>query len=183
MLTREMTLEAATDAELWTAFKEGDLQALDFIYKKFYSELYNYGLYFADQADTVLDCIQQVFSYLYEKRNGLGNTSNIKYYLFLCLKRAILGMTRKSKQTIAVDDFNVNKANELNGFPMEEDDASSAKLRTAINQLSGSQREIIYLTYYKNFSVEEIAGILSIAPRTVYNQTYMAMQKLKQFMS
>jgi RNA polymerase sigma factor (sigma-70 family) len=182
MLIQQAKYTDLPDNELWQLFKAGDTHAYEFIYKKFYTELFNYGLYFSSDNDMVLDCIQNLFSYLHEKRSTIGPTNNIKYYLFLCLKRSIVNTLSKNKKTISTDTF-FNLAETNNNFLAEKDESKNDKLLNAINKLSGSQKEIIYLTYYKNFSSDEIAAMLQISPRTVYNQTYMAMQKLKTMMA
>jgi RNA polymerase sigma factor (sigma-70 family) len=183
MLTQQATFTDIADSELWTFFKEGSTAAYEFIYKKFYKELFNYGLYFSSDNDVVFDNIQNVFSYLFEKRASIGSTNNIKYYLFLCLKRSIINAVTKSKKTVSSDSFfNLTDTTAENKFSEPTDNPHYNKLLDSINKLSGSQKEIIYLTYYKNFSTEEIADILQITARTVYNQTYMAMQKLKKMM-
>ena len=171
------------DSEVWSLFKKSNINALDFIYKKFYNELYHYGMYFTNDDNIVKDGIQNIFSYIYEKREKLGDTNNIKYYLFLCLKREILQKTNKT--------FNTNNFNIVDPTPSvqhelekkETDIVIDNELMSALDKLSASQKEIIYLSYYKKMSADEVAKLLSITARTVYNQTYMAIQKLKNILA
>jgi RNA polymerase sigma factor (sigma-70 family) len=182
MLVQQAKYTEMPDHEVWSQFKQGNTAAYEHIYKTFYDELFNYGLYFSKDTDTVYDCIQNLFSYLHEKRSSIGPTTNIKYYLFLCLKRSIIHTLSKNKKIISEDNFfSLTDTISNNNFEADVSETNN-KLLNAINMLSGSQKEIIYLTYYKSFSSEEIASILQISSRTVYNQTYLAMQKLKKIM-
>ncbi len=181
-ITQE-TFVGLADIEVWALFKTDNINALEFIYTKYYTELYHYGMYFANQEDTVKDGIQNVFSYIYEKREKLSDVNNIKYYLFLCLKREIL---KKTKKSVSTCDFNIidnTLSAQAEMEKKETDDKVDSELMMALNKLSSSQREIIYLTYYKKFSADEIAKLLSITPRTIYNQTYLAIQKLKSILT
>src|SRR5690606_17476677 len=45
---------------------------------------------FRTRHDLLFDCIQELFIYIWEKRNGLGNTNNIRYYLFNALRRRMI---------------------------------------------------------------------------------------------
>ena len=56
-------------------------------------------------------------------------------------------------------------------------------LLKAIHQLPKRQREIVYLFYYNNLSYKEIASVMSLEVKTVYNQIYTALETLKKHLS
>ena len=51
------------------------------------------------------------------------------------------------------------------------------------NNLTKQQREVLYLKYYKKMSPEEIAQVMGLTSRTVYNTTHMAISSLRERMS
>lgn len=53
-------------------------------------------------------------------------------------------------------------------------------LQEAINQLSPRQREILYLRYYKNLSVDEAAAVVGVSKQTVMNATSASLAKLRR---
>ena len=56
-------------------------------------------------------------------------------------------------------------------------------LQREINNLTKQQREVLYLKYYKKMSPEEIAQVMGLTSRTVYNTTHMAISSLRERMS
>lgn len=49
--------------------------------------------------------------------------------------------------------------------------------------MTKQQREVLYLKYYKKMSPEEIAQVMGLTSRTVYNTTHMAISSLRERMS
>ena len=47
-------------------------------------------------------------------------------------------------------------------------------LQKEINGLTKQQREVLYLKYYKKLDSDEIAEVMGLTSRTVYNTTHMA---------
>ena len=56
-------------------------------------------------------------------------------------------------------------------------------LQKELNNLTKQQREVLYLKYYKKMSPEEIAQVMGLTSRTVYNTTHMAISSLRERMS
>ena len=56
-------------------------------------------------------------------------------------------------------------------------------LQKELNNLTKQQREVLYLKYYKKMSSEEIAQVMGLTSRTVYNTTHMAISSLRERMS
>ncbi len=71
-----------SDAELWSAFRQGDEAAFVDIYKTYVNKLYNYGTRFCRDHELVKDCLQDFFIYLRKNRETLGDTSYIKFSSF-----------------------------------------------------------------------------------------------------
>ena len=57
------------------------------------------------------------------------------------------------------------------------------KRQKELNNLTMQQREVLYLKYYKKMSPEEIAQVMGLTSRTVYNTTHMAISSLRERMS
>ena len=57
------------------------------------------------------------------------------------------------------------------------------KRQKELNNLTKQQREVLYLKYYKKMSPEEIAQVMGLTSRTVYNTTHMAISSLRERMS
>ena len=57
------------DADMWAEFIGGSKTAFDFLYDKYFSLLYGYGMQFCTDKSLIKDCIQDLFIELWSKRN------------------------------------------------------------------------------------------------------------------
>jgi RNA polymerase sigma factor (sigma-70 family) len=178
-----------SDTEVWNLFKAGSDEAYEYIYRRHSAELFSYGLYIANNRLLVEDCIHDLFVYLFQHRASLGETNTIKYYLFKSLRRRILEtLESRNKVSEQRDDF-AYTVSETASSPEEkiieaETSASRHKhLMEAIMDLPKRQREIIFLLYFSNLSYPEIAEIMGLNIRTVYNQVHTAIQTLRKQLS
>ena len=61
----------------------------------------------------------------------------------------------------------------------ESNTQNKAIVLKLLNELPPRQREIIYLKYYHNLSIQEIADVFSISYQVVANHLYRALKKLR----
>jgi RNA polymerase sigma-70 factor (ECF subfamily) len=64
----------------------------------------------------------------------------------------------------------------------QEDEEKKIRLLKAIEQLSGRQKEIVYLKYYQNLSYDEICDIMNINYQVARNLLYQAIKSLKKWL-
>ncbi|ALJ03803.1 hypothetical protein APS56_00945 [Pseudalgibacter alginicilyticus] len=160
-------------AELWVLFIEGDASAFNILYSFYYQMLYNFGKRFLDSTE-VEDCIHDTFLNILKYKNSAKNVSNVKAYLFKCLRNQIY----KFKKTTLLE-FDLIEGT----IPYEEDDQDKElllkQLKKIIKKLSPREREIIYLKYFQGFNNIEISELLDINYQTVRNILVNAIKKLR----
>lgn len=160
-----------SDAPLWEEFKVGSKEAFDEIYEKFFQPLCSYGDKICPDKSLVEDVIQDVFIHLWTKKENLGSTSTIKFYLFLCLKRRllrVLSQEKKRPHTIS-DVYRFDLTLKVSPDVPSEAEEMQVRLADALKQLTNRQKEVIYLKFYNNLSFQEVASIMGIEVRSVYN--------------
>ena len=172
-----------TSEELWTQFLPGDHLALDAIVKRHYNLLYQYGCKFTRDAALVKDCIQDLFLYLWHKRNTINETASVEHYLMKALRRRLGRALSRSGSTeglsfIEFKDANATPDDQL--IQQEQKAVLADRIRKCILQLSKRQQEIIYLRFYLNASAAEIADIMQLNRQSVYNLLNDALNKLRQ---
>lgn len=172
-----------TDEELWLKLKKGNKGALAFIYRTYSSRLYNYGVKLISDEHMVLDCIHDLFVRLWQSRERLSSTSSIKFYLFACLKRAILTQSRQAQKfashlPLIEDRFEFVASPESNIILQEADQQKKNKLLRIINQLPKRQKEVLFLRYYEELSTKEVAGLMSLS----IDSTYVLLSKALNFL-
>ena len=155
-----------SDIELWEAFKKGNNKAFDRIYHTYIPQLYNYGCHLCNDRELVRDCIHDLFVTLISNKARLGNTDNIKFYLFKAYKRKLVKLLRKRNHTrrresvFSDEHFRLSIENDfiqLNGTITQE---TREFIQEAINKLPSSQKEAVILFYYEGLGYREIASLM-----------------------
>lgn len=175
----------ADDAVVWSFFKSGNESAFIKIYENNFDKLYSYGLRISKDRDLVKDAIQDLFIDLRKKRNTLGNTDNIKFYLFKCLKRRIIKESGKWYANLEdVNDnyfFSFNFSHEHHLIKRQIDEEQVSKLDAAIKKLSPRKKEVIYYFFYEGLSYQQIQEIMGLENvKSARNLIYKALDFLRE---
>lgn len=173
------------ERQVWARLKKGDAQALEFLFRAYYSYLFNYGVKLAREEELVKDAIQELFSYIWEKRRNLSAVESIKAYLLVSLRRRLLNtLGKQGRQKTAHQEFTMEQI--ANVFSLEdlmifaEQEASEQKrLRSAFKKIPARMREALYLKMYDNLTYKEIAEIMNVRPQVVRNYLSEAYHRLK----
>lgn len=177
---------------LWNQFRSGNADAFGELIRIHYQDLFNYGTRFTKDEELVKDCIQDLFLALWKNRLTISETSFVKYYLLKSLRRGLNKAFDKRKHAGAWNElyfealFNEarlpqNTQSAENKIVMEEELSElSQKMRKVLANLSKRQQEVIYLRYYLDADIEEIAEIMSLNRQSVYNLLHDALKRLKK---
>lgn len=183
-----MTDAEENSAHLWEAFRMGEAQALAVLFETHYDALYRYGLKLTSDEELVKDCIQNLFQKLWRRRTGLRAVQVVKAYLFKALRRHLGDETKLLRQhrhllPAYTDSFEVTYSHEEFLIAQQSDAEQSARLLTALNQLSKRQREALYLKFFDGFSYERIAEVMSLNTQSVRNLVFNALKVLRQVLA
>lgn len=176
-----------TDAELWNAFRQGDDEAFSYLYRKFSPILYSYGYHLCRNRDQTEDCMQDLFVHLHQHRSHLGETDSIKFYLYRSLRRRIAEKAQASSRWVWDEESGVRPEFELD-MPAEAgliDEQTvhehKQKLGYLLNRLPKRQKEALYLMYFEELSYPEIAQVMGLEIKSVYNLIYNALVSLRGY--
>ena len=162
-----------SDETLWGSFKTGNELALSILYKKHVQRLYDYGMHSFRDHDLVVDCLQELFLRLWNKRETLATVQAVKPYLFKAFRRILIHQFAEQRKKSAI----TNSALAFEFLPsvestLIEDELKSeqiGRLRQCVKSLSKGQREVIYLKFFSGLSYPEIAEITEMQVDSVYN--------------
>ena len=181
-----MNYPIAYDYQMWQNLLLGDRNALGKLMQTFFHPLANYGLRFTSDKELIKDSVQELFIVLWERRDKLATSVNLKSYLFTSFRRLLLRKLKKIHKTstitldpIYVDSFSFVLCIESKIIASEQAKSLSNHFNQLIATLPERQREVVYLKFFESLSREEIANILEIAPQTVSNILQIALSKLK----
>jgi len=173
------------DEMLWNSFKTGNELALSMLYKKHVQSLYNYGMHTCRDRDLVLDCLQELFSRLWAKREGLSMVHSVKLYLFKSFRRFLFKQIM-SKRKITVPFINQSGVFEfLPSFEQtmiegEWKAEQLRKLRMCLQSLTKNQREVIFLKFFNELTYVEISEIMEMRVDSVYNLVSKTIELLRK---
>lgn len=173
-------LQQLADDKLLILLKEGNKEAFDVIYEKYWNRLYLYLVKAIKDDDEAEDIIQEVFFSLWKCRNSLGHINSLGAYLFSCVR---YGGIRYIRNNIKKNDFKES----WNHFFCEEDDLPEQQYATKelsvivyneVDKLPSKMREVFVLSRTEELSYKEIAEKLNISDKTVKKQINNALKYL-----
>lgn len=180
-----MSLPDGMDVTLWDAFRQGDEVAFGRIAQHYYKSLFTYGIRFSKDREFVKDCLQDLFMELWYKRETLGDTGFVKFYLLKSLRRKIYKESLKHRWISPEEelDFDADGMGE-DSIEQQIIDGETYTLQVHeltchLTTLSKRQQEIIYLKFYENLDNESIAQVMGISRPAVANLLYRTLQELK----
>ena len=176
-----MIQNAHRDSAIWDAFRLGDKSAYAEIYELYFDSLYSYGKKFLADQTQVEDAIQDLFIRLWRTRERLSTVDNIKYYLFLSLRRDIRRIKEKAVEKVDYESFLTTHDHPVDEYnPTESDRELTHRLVVILKNLPKRQLEAITLRYYENFSITEIASIMDVSEKTVRNTLHNSLTLLRK---
>ena len=168
----------------WDKIQQGDEEAFRQLYEQYADLLYGYGMKIAGDDTLVTEAIQSLFVYIFEKRETCAAPQSIPAYLCVSLRHMIVNELKKENSgSLNEYQFDLEIDIETAIIRSELEKEQLEVLQKELNNLTKQQREVLYLKYYKKMSPEEIAQVMGLTSRTVYNTTHMAISSLRERMS
>lgn len=175
----------APDIVLWNAFKEGDRQAFDNLFRRYYPLLLQYGSKICADDTITEDSIQDLFIELWQSK-AHAQVQSVKAYFFKALKYKLFRQLKKQRTVQQVDDepeniFGIGDDHFI--YTREEEVSTTKKVIAAINQLPGRQKEIVYLKIYQGLNYDEISEVMNINYQVARNLFYQSVKSLRQIIT
>ena len=156
---------------------------LSILYEEQIDSLYSYGCKFTGDKELVKDCIHDVFVKLFEKED-ISKIENIKYYLLRSLKNRLLDELARV-QPENIDEVTFSYMDVATDENQLMDDHETARLtekyiEKVFENLTGRQKEAVYLYYIEELSYDEICQLLGMNYQSVRNLIHRALTKLRE---
>lgn len=169
----------------WRRFKDGDIKALEGIYRQHAGALINYGLRITADIDLIKDSIQDLFIELWKGRQNLADTDQPKFYLFRALRNKLSralsqqSFVGEGEMQLSSNDLLTDYV-ELEIAAREQELQDRAELQQLLEKLPRRQQEAIYLRFYHNFPYEVIASTMNMNYQSVLNLVQRALKNLRE---
>ena len=170
---------------VWSRFKSGDQEAFAILYNLHIEALYHYGTKLCKDEEAVKDALQELFLELFLKRNKMRiSPENLKYYLFLALKRNLIKKMEAGRKISHSFNESVNfepeYSIEFQIIEQEKEAEINREVLNALNKLPAKQKEALYLHYNESLEYKEIANILKISVESVRKHVYRALKTIRK---
>lgn len=145
--------------------------------------LFRYGHRFTLDKELIKDCIQEVFTGLYNKREQLITPDNIKVYLLVSMKNSLVNALYREDRYTSFDSesvsFTLGLTVEEQYVDNEQLSNQQKKIQEILTILTPRQKEIIYYRYIQELSFNEICIMMDMNYQSAQNLIQRSLKKIR----
>ena len=174
-----MIFREVEDRDLIVQARRGKVEAYNLLVSRWEKRVFNYVLRLVGNREDALDVTQDVFLKAYQNLGKLEDLARFAPWLYRIAHNEAYSLLRKARPEGEMEYEPRSSEPNARPFPIE----LSLAVRSALNRLSGDQREAVVLKVYQGFKFEEMAEILDCPVSTVKSRLYTALDLLKQVLA
>lgn len=186
----EKSLQYSNDVDHWAKMLEGDHDAFNILYERYFPMLFRYALRFTTNRSIIKDLLQDLFTSLFLKCRELPPVHNPRSYLLVAIRRKVIKKIQQEAKisTEAIQEQEYDFSLELSAENAIINKQSWEQQRYLLEQtlalLTRRQKEAIYLRFYEEMSYDEIAEVMSLK-EVKYARTlvYRALTEMREQLS
>jgi len=178
-----------SNEELWDAFRKGDDKALSELFVRYYTRLYRYGMRLLQEEEAVKDGIQHLFLKLWKKRKRIDQADSVTFYLLKSLRRILFRQkrqkaSRRQRDQEYMDNFSPSYLTIEDCIVMAEQKVEQKELlEDAYQELTGRQKEALFLRLQNGLRNKEIADVMGLSHQRVRCLISEGTKRLKDYLS
>lgn len=173
---------SANDIALFNRVKKADHLALNTLFVSYYQRLCTFANSYLERKEEAEEVVADVFVNLWQNRERLKIESNVKAYLYVCVRNACLALLRKVQPV-----FEDIHEEEIGAQLIQYSDPESrlqyieldAYIEATLLRLPPGCRQVFIMSRYDGLKYKEISEILSVSEKTVENQLIKALSFLR----
>lgn len=170
-------------ARLMKAFREGDSEAFEEIYKKFHNRIFFFVRKKTNHREQAEDITSETFVKLWRLHEQFDTLQNVQAFLFITARNACTDYLRYLKKAAGeIKDF-AYTVPVLDESTLEREMIEAEVLQLIqeeIDNLPPRCRKVLQLSYEKQLKNEDIAKQLKIQLRTVKNQKTIGLNRIRK---
>ena len=186
------TLKSQPDEMLVGVYAEGNNEAFDVLLSRYKDRLYSYINYIVRNDDVAEDIFQETFvkaittirqNKYHESGKFYAWLTRIAHNLIIDLFRVENANTVISNDEVEYDFFNNAKLADACIENKLVNDQILNDVRCLMNHLPESQRDVVYMRYYKELSFKEIAELTGVSINTALGRMRYAIMNMRKMAS
>ena len=127
------------------------------------------------------DIMMDIFVELLKNNPKFENEFQFRAYVFKVAKNKCINQIKRRKRLIELDEEFLQDTCELESSLFGK--ALDKKLNEAMSKLSYRYRQVLYLSYFEDMSISEVAQVLEISEKSATNLKHRAKLKLNKVLS
>jgi RNA polymerase sigma factor (sigma-70 family) len=167
----------------WQLCLSGDTTAFGYIHAALFEGLYGYAVKVLKSETGADDAVQELFIKIWSKRYSIGRLEKVKPYFFTTLRRQLLNQLRDNKagRLFPAGDtgLDIEFSQEEIIIKKEHDEGIKEKILQVLHALPERQREVIYLHYFEDMTLAQVAGIMAVNYQSVQNLKQRALHNMR----
>ena len=174
------------DAVYWKRLKNGDSQALGFLYDKYVDKLFAAAMHTTENRELAKDSVQEVFIEIWNYRHTIADIQYSQSYLTKVLRSILVKKLKKENPAhhYQLQESFVSPEQTIESILISRDNDNEKKtsLKLALTKLSTRQKQVLQLHFDEGLSYEQIAEKLSINYQSVNNLAFRSILRLRNLM-
>ena len=169
------------DIKLFIKLKEGDKNALNKLFAKYYVPICHYVDTFVKEEAQTEEIVTDIFLMLWSKREKIKISFNFKAYLYSIAKNFALAHLRKKKVYFEnIEDYHHDIKFHSEATSRIDCPEFKTQVDTLLEKIPPQSRKVLVLHRLEGFKYKEIAENLGISVKTVENHMGKAIRILKE---
>ena len=174
------------DAIYWNRLRNGDSQALGFLYDKYVDKLFVAAMLNTKDRELAKDSVQEVFIELWNYRHSIAEIQYSQSYLTKVLRSILLKKLKKENPAhhYQLEESFVSPEETIENIIISTDTDNEKKnnLKQALSKLSTRQKQVLQLHFDEGLNYEQIAEKLNINYQSVNNLAFRSILRLRKLM-
>jgi RNA polymerase sigma-70 factor (ECF subfamily) len=172
--------ERALDGYLVALVQGGSREAFDRLVRRWTPKLVRYATRLLGRADLARDVAQETWVAAIRGIKRLDDPSRFPAWIYsVAHRKCIDGIRFNQRQRRLIEGLGNEARIASVGNRDRPDPNDPSKLTIGISRLSQEHREVVYLFYGEDLSIDDIASVLSIPNGTVKSRLHHARESLK----
>ncbi|BAX82408.1 RNA polymerase sigma-70 factor [Labilibaculum antarcticum] len=170
------------DQTLVIQLKDGSQLAFKQLFDRYTPRIYRFAISYLKSDADAEELVQDVFLKLWEKRETLDESQNIRAYIFKIAINSIYNLSKRKNYKQVYNEFVKNNFTLDNEFTWNDVVYNELvdSLNLHIDKMPAQRRDIFLMSRKDGLSNQEIAKNLNISLRTVENQIYRSVSYLRE---
>lgn len=165
------------DVRLVDRFLQGEAEAFDTLYGKYYDRVYAVALGVLLRPEEAADATQEIFTLIYRNLKKFDKRSKFSTWIY----RVAVNRSIQQSRSIKNQKFNVPLDEAAESPSPGPEQAPDPRVNYALSKLGPDDRAAITLFYWDDLSLGEIGDSLGISANAAKTRLFRARERFKHY--